>query len=77
MAKPAAHKYKKGDIVGIVSDCMADCRILCRLRKRDGQALSYMATAEKIHHPRPQESFFGKNKRFVVRERDILVKLSV
>jgi len=48
MAKPAAHKYKKGDIVGIVSDCMADCRILCRLRKRDGQALSYMATAEKI-----------------------------
>jgi hypothetical protein len=70
------HKYKKGDLVGICSDCMADCRILRRLRKRAGQALSYVVTAEKIHHPRPKESFFGKHKQFTVRERDIVVKLT-
>jgi hypothetical protein len=76
MATPKVHKYKKGDLVGIISDCMADCRILRRLPKREGQALSYVVTAERIHHPKPKESFFGKNEKFTVRERDILVKLS-
>lgn len=73
--KDFPHKYKAGDIVGIVSDCMADCKIICRLRKRPGQALCYVVTAVAIHHPRPEESFFGKNKKFLAREKDILVRL--
>jgi len=62
-----AHKYDKGDLVGI---------ILRRVRKRDGEGFSYVVTAETIHHPKPEESFFGKNKEFVVLERQIVVKLS-
>jgi hypothetical protein len=77
MKKTKTHKYKKGDLVGIIKDCMADCRILRRLKKRDGQALSYVVTVERIHSSiPPEETFFGKNKNFVVRERQILLKLS-
>ena len=74
--KKKVHKYKKGDLVGIVVDCMANCRILYRLHKQSGKGLSYVATAVKIHHPRPKESFFGKNKKFVVLERQIMLKLT-
>jgi hypothetical protein len=77
MTKPKkkTHKYKAGDIVGICADCMADCEIVRRVRKRDGQALTYVAKAVKIHHPRPKESFFGKNPEFMVREKQISVLL--
>lgn len=74
--KRKAHRYKKGDLVGVIFDCMADCRILYRLRKRTGKPLSYVATAERIYHHKPKTSFFGQNKRFVLSERSILVKLS-
>lgn len=61
--------------MGIVADCMADCRIEKLLPKVPGESLSYEASAVTIHHPSPSESFFGKNPRFKVRERSILVKL--
>lgn len=69
------HKYKAGDLVGVVADCMADCKIICRLRKKSGQVLCYVAKAVKIHHPRPKESFFGKNKHFLLEERRVFVLL--
>ena len=74
--KKQTHKYKVGDIVGICSDCMADCKILKRIPKVKGQVLSYVATAVIIHHPKPKESWFGQNKEFTVREDRIVVKLS-
>lgn len=70
------HKYKAGDLVGIVKDCMANCRILRRVPKKKGEGFTYIATAEKIHHPRPKESFFWKNKEFLIKERKIGVRLS-
>lgn len=75
MVKTKTHRYKVGDVVGICSDCMADCEILECLPKEDGQALSYRATAVAIHHPKPEDSFFGKNKEFLVKEKQIVVKL--
>jgi len=69
------HRYRPGDLVGVVADCMADCEIVRRVRKRPGQALSYIARAVKVHHPRPNESFFGKNKQFLLEERRITVLL--
>jgi hypothetical protein len=54
---------------------MADCEIVRRVRKRPGRALSYVARAVKIHHPRPKESFFGKHKQFLLEERRITVLL--
>lgn len=74
-AKKKTHRYEVGDIVGICSDCMADCEILECLSKRKGVGLSYVAKAVKIHHPRPKESFFGQNKKFQVREKQIFVLL--
>lgn len=73
--KTKAHLYKVDDIVGIIGDCMADCKIVECLSKKKGQSLSYVATAVKIHHPKPKESFFGRNKTFNVRENQIVVKL--
>ena len=73
--KMITHKYKLGDIVGVVGDCMADCKIVRRPRKKKGQALTYVATAIDIHHPNPKESFFGKNKYFIIPEKRIVVKL--
>ncbi len=75
MAKPKSHRYKKDDMVGICTDCMADCRIVEVIPKKKGQSLSYVASAVSIHHPKPKESFFGKNKKFTVRENQITVKL--
>jgi len=69
------HRYKVGDIVGICSDCMADCEILECLPKKPREALSYRATAIRIHHPNPEKSFFGENKEFQVKEKQIVVKL--
>lgn len=69
------HKYRPGDLVGVVSDCMANCEIVRRIRKRPGQSLRYVAHAVVIHHPRPKESFFGKHKQFLVTEREISVLL--
>jgi hypothetical protein len=54
---------------------MADCEIVRRIRKKPGHALSYVARAVKIHHPRPKESFFGKNKQFLLQEKRIVVFL--
>lgn len=54
---------------------MADCEIVRRIKKRQGQVVTYVARAVKIHHPRPEESFFGKNKTFLLEERRILVLL--
>jgi len=65
-----SHKYAINDIVGICSDCMADCKITALLPNK-----TYTATAVKIHHPKPEESFFGKNKFFNVKENQIVVKL--
>ncbi|MDO8640080.1 MAG: hypothetical protein Q7R33_00885 [Nitrosarchaeum sp.] len=64
-------KYKINDVVGICSDCMADCRIVKILPNKE-----YIATAITIHHPKPKESFFGKNKKFTVKESQIVCKLS-
>jgi len=64
------YKYKKGDIVGIVADCMADCKVIKLLPNKE-----YELEAIKIHHPKPKESFFGKNKRFKARQNQITVKL--
>jgi len=64
------HRYKKGDIVGIVADCMADCKIIKLLPNKE-----YELQAVKIHHPNPKESFFGKNKRFKAKQNQITVKL--
>ncbi len=75
MARKKTHRYEVGDIVGICSDCMADCEILERLPKQDGVGLSYVAKAVKIHHPRPKESFFGQNEKFRVLERQVVVLL--
>ena len=72
---PSKHKYSVGDLVGICADCMADCEIVQCLPKRKGQALTYVAKAVSIHHPRPEESFFGKNPLFEVRENQIVVCL--
>ena len=69
------YKYSVGDVVGICSDCMADCKILKCIPKKKGEGVSYVATAIRIHHPNPKESFFGKNKHFTVREKQIVVKL--
>lgn len=69
------HRYRPGDVVGVVGDCMADCEIVRRIRKRPGQVLSYIARAVKIHHPKPKESFFGKNKQFLLEERRVTVLL--
>lgn len=54
---------------------MANCEILELLPKRSGRGLSYVAKAVTIHHPRPKESFFGKNPKFEVLERKILIQL--
>jgi hypothetical protein len=70
------HKYKAGDLVGLVAECMADCKILRRVPKKKGQGFSYIATAVKIHSSTPEETFFGKNKKFTVSEKRIVVKLS-
>jgi len=75
LKKSLPHKYRPGDVVGVVADCMADCKIVRRIRKRPGQALSYVARAVKIHHPRPKESFFGQHKQFLLQERRITVLL--
>ena len=64
-------KYAVGDIVNIFSDCMADCKILEVLSEKE-----YMATAIKIHHPKQNESFFGKNKKFKIKEDKIICKIS-
>jgi hypothetical protein len=69
------HKYRAGDIVGVVADCMADCRIVRRLRKKPGESLRYIAQAVKVHHPRPKESFFGKHERFLLEEKRVTVLL--
>jgi hypothetical protein len=69
------HKYQAGDVVGVVADCMADCEVVYRLRKRPGKVLSYVVRAVMIHHPRPKESFFGKNKQFLIEERRVTVLL--
>lgn len=76
MPKKSIHKYKVGDLVGIVVDCMANCEILRCVPKVKGKGLTYIAKAVKIHHPRPKESFFGKNSEFEVRERQITLRLS-
>jgi hypothetical protein len=65
------YRYKIGDIVGICSDCMADCKILKLLPNKQ-----YVATAVTIHHPKPKESFFGQNPEFKVKEKQIVCKLS-
>lgn len=70
------HKYQVGNIVGVVADCMADCEILECLPKEAGHGLSYLATAVSIHHPHPEQSFFGQNVKFVVPEKQIVVRLS-
>jgi len=75
MKRKPSHKYRVGDLVGIIVDCMANCRIIRCIPKRKGKGLSYIATAERIHSSRPEESFFGKNKEFEVLERNIMVKL--
>lgn len=64
------NKYIVGDIVGICSDCMADCKILEILPEKE-----YIASAVKIYHPKPKDSFFGKNKKFKVKENQIVVLL--
>ena len=76
MPKPKTHQYKKDDIVGICADCMANCKILERIPKKKGEAFQYVATAVEIHHPNPKESFFGQNKKFKVKEKQIVVKLN-
>ena len=69
------HKYKAGDVVGVIADCMADCKIISRLQKRKGKVASYIATAINIHHPKPKDSFFGINKKFIIEERQIVLKI--
>lgn len=75
MVSSLPHKYRPRDVVGVVADCMADCEIVRRIRKRPGQVVSYVARAVTIHHPQPKESFFGKNKQFLLEERRITVFL--
>jgi hypothetical protein len=73
--EPFPHKYRAGDVVGVVADCMADCVIVRRLRKKPGESLRYVARAVAIHHPWPAESFFGKHERFLLLEKGIVVLL--
>ncbi len=73
--KAKGHKYTEGDLVGVCADCMADCVIVKCLPKKPGVALSYVASAVKIHHPKPKTSFFGQNKEFEVGEKQIVVHL--
>jgi len=69
------HRFKVGDVVGVVGDCMCNCEILEIIPKKKGQSHSYIAKAVKISHPNPEETFFGKNEKFIVRDNEILVRL--
>lgn len=69
------HRYRAGDLVGVIKDCMANCKILRRMPKKNGQGFRYVATAVKIFSDTPDRTFFGRNKTFVLPERRILLKL--
>jgi hypothetical protein len=68
--------YKKGDIVGVIGDCMAECKILEVLPKKKGEKTSYVATAMKIAHPDPDSTFFGKNEQFCITDKQVVLKIS-
>lgn len=70
------HRFRVGDVVGVTADCMAECEILEIIPKKKGQSHSYVAEAIKINHPKPYESFFGQNKKFVLKDNQILLRIS-
>jgi len=64
-------RYKQGDMVGICSDCMCDCRIVAQLSNKQ-----YIIEPVKIYHSNSKQSVFSSQKYFIVKENQIVVKLS-
>lgn len=74
--KKKVHKYAVGNIVGVVADCMANCEIIKVIPKKKGKGFCYIAKAVHISHPKPSETFFGKNDTFELPEHRVVVRLS-
>jgi len=70
MRKKSNHKYAVGSIVGVVADCMCECEVIRRLPQK-----RYVLKVVKIAHPRPKETWFGKNPKFTVDENRIMLCL--